>query len=132
MVRSLMLTDNFKLLLNEIDIRLFILDDSNEIIFQSSDIQKYNEKHFVEKKINIDNKIYTVKTLCNVNKLNKFDHLTGLFNQKALIEELRQNKNRTLIMFDINNFKQVNNSCGLITGNNLLKEISGLDKITTL
>ena len=62
------------------------------------------------------------------------DPLTGLFNRRALTEKLEQEMDRaaryatrlTCLMIDIDNFKQINDTYGHLTGDRILRQISGL------
>ena len=59
------------------------------------------------------------------------DDLTGLLNRRAfenkmhqIIKELSENETHTLCYIDLDKFKQINDSCGHIAGDNLLKIVS--------
>lgn len=64
--------------------------------------------------------------------LSKTDHLTGVFNRKKFVDELRREIERTvrygqklsIVMFDIDRFKDVNDNYGHQVGDYVLKEIA--------
>ena len=64
--------------------------------------------------------------------LSKKDHLTGVFNRKKFVDELRREIGRTarygqklsIVMFDIDRFKDVNDTYGHQVGDYVLKEIA--------
>jgi diguanylate cyclase (GGDEF)-like protein len=55
-----------------------------------------------------------------------YDTLTGLKNKTYLDEILNENKERTLLLLDINNFSYINNTYGFEVGNQLLKNIANV------
>lgn len=66
----------------------------------------------------------------NFKRLSITDSLTGTFNLNHIIklgnELLEKKKDITLVMLDLNNFKQLNDNFGHMTGNVILKDISRL------
>jgi diguanylate cyclase (GGDEF)-like protein len=70
----------------------------------------------------------------NMNKLASFDHLTGLYNRRFINEKLPvevmsavvSQKPFTLIMTDIDHFKDINDSMGHIVGDIALKEFADI------
>ncbi|NPA51446.1 MAG: diguanylate cyclase [Aquificae bacterium] len=88
----------------------------------------------------IDGKIYgrvwyskditeSIKYEKELEKLASTDHLTGLFNRRKFMSILESfvEKNAvpfSLIMFDIDNFKSINDTYGHHTGDTILKEVS--------
>lgn len=67
---------------------------------------------------------------------NKLDELTGVYNKKAItdrIEEMIENQpNRefSVVMMDVDNFKRINDSYGHITGDKCLKSLVSITKNT--
>ncbi|OJG42972.1 hypothetical protein RV04_GL000731 [Enterococcus hermanniensis] len=65
-------------------------------------------------------------------KRSKFDELTGLFNYASFTEDLlklnEQKENVSVVMIDLDHFKNVNDTLGHIAGNVLLKEFSNLTR----
>ena len=67
-----------------------------------------------------------------IQQLSQIDGLTGLYNHRIFQEKLRQEVNRrnrtqkplSLIMLDIDHFKQVNDNYGHQSGDSILKELS--------
>lgn len=67
-------------------------------------------------------------------ELSRKDPLTGLFNQRALMETLRrdlaqakrQGQPITLVYFDVDKFKEINDTQGHIAGDNLLRHIGSV------
>ena len=67
-------------------------------------------------------------------RMSRIDDLTGLYNLRALKEQLpiwlgpagRTGRRMTLMMMDIDGFKEVNDRLGHGTGNELLKEVANL------
>ncbi|WP_456428307.1 sensor domain-containing diguanylate cyclase [Nitratifractor sp.] len=72
-------------------------------------------------------------------ELSSHDELTELFNRRRMAEELRREyesalrygTNFSLILFDIDFFKQINDRYGHQVGDEILKEIAGLLKSST-
>ena len=63
-------------------------------------------------------------TYCN-GMWQQLDELTGLLNQNSYLNKtLSLSQNVTLIVFDIDDFKQVNDNYGHLAGDRCLKEIS--------
>jgi diguanylate cyclase (GGDEF)-like protein len=71
-----------------------------------------------------------------LNNLSITDGLTDLFNHRYFIEQLekhinkssRENKEWYLIVFDLGNFKNINDTYGHLIGDNLLKEVAKIIK----
>jgi len=67
-------------------------------------------------------------------RLAKFDSLTGLYNRRAIFHRLdgqikhagRYNEEFSLIMLDIDHFKKVNDQYGHLTGDDVLQEVATL------
>ena len=67
-----------------------------------------------------------------IQQLSQIDGLTGLYNHRIFQEKLRQEVNRrnrtqkplSLIMLDIDHFKQINDNYGHQSGDSILKELS--------
>jgi diguanylate cyclase (GGDEF)-like protein len=67
-------------------------------------------------------------------RLANFDSLTGLYNRRAILGNLRELINRanrykedfSLVMLDIDNFKRVNDRYGHLTGDEVLEKIAAL------
>ncbi|HHY92758.1 MAG TPA: sensor domain-containing diguanylate cyclase, partial [Firmicutes bacterium] len=65
--------------------------------------------------------------------LARLDALTGVYNRRALVEALtaevarceRYNQRLSVLMVDLDNFKTVNDACGHLTGDAVLKRITG-------
>lgn len=74
--------------------------------------------------------------VASLSELIRTDNLTGLFNQRYLIETLALEMERTrrtgrfmaIIMFDLDHFKQVNDSWGHESGNDVLVRTASLIK----
>ena len=81
-----------------------------------------DNKH--KKNTNID----MVKTNEKLRYASHYDALTGLLNRRAFMEDIKELITRkrefALIMFDMDNFKQVNDIYGHSEGDNVLKEIA--------
>ena len=73
--------------------------------------------------INFDNK----SGLYNFEELSKgtfIDELTGLFNYKTLVKHVSENnRNGFLVLFDLNGFKQINDTHGHEIGDEVLRDI---------
>lgn len=71
------------------------------------------EKRLLEEKIRL------------LEKENRYDYMTGVLSRRAFISEieseLASNPNGTLLIFDVNGFKTVNDTYGHIAGDNLIK-----------
>jgi len=69
-------------------------------------------------------------------ELSNTDHLTGLFNRRYLMEalakevqrNLRKGGDLSLIILDIDHFKQVNDTCGHLQGDSVLQKVALLLK----
>ncbi|MEA1920048.1 MAG: EAL domain-containing protein [Campylobacterota bacterium] len=72
------------------------------------------------------------KTQDELNNSLIYDHLTGLRNRFSFEKELRHFQHPTLILFNIDNFKHVNDFYGIEIGNFVLKECAQLLKDVTL
>lgn len=78
--------------------------------------------------------IERVKSIEDMRLLTIVDGLTGLYNHRHIMEELhkeferasRHNTNFSVIMMDIDHFKQYNDNFGHIEGNRVLKDMSSL------
>jgi two-component system cell cycle response regulator len=72
-------------------------------------------------------------------ELVKVDELTGVFNRRYLFEQMhievqkavRQRRRITLMMCDVDGFKKFNDTHGHLEGDELLKKISGLLRLST-
>ena len=62
----------------------------------------------------------------NIKEIAMIDELTGLYNRKKLdaIQEDILNKQLCLVMFDIDDFKQINDTYGHLKGDEVLKELA--------
>ena len=76
-----------------------------------------------------------VNELQNLNEkymnLSYIDQLTQLYNRRKLFEDIDQNiknENLKLILFDINNFKQINDKLGHIIGDEVLRKFGSILK----
>lgn len=71
------------------------------------------DKKLLEKKIEL------------LEKENRFDYMTGVLSRRAFISDiesaLASDHNGTLLIFDVNGFKTVNDTYGHIEGDNLIK-----------
>lgn len=80
-----------------------------------------------------------VKSLEETRLLSITDGLTGLYNQRYLMEQLQKEIQRasrhkhplTIIMFDIDHFKEYNDTFGHLEGNRVLKNVAKLLKQNT-
>ena len=76
--------------------------------------------------------IERVKSIEEMRRLSIVDGLTGLYNHRYIMEELskeyqrsvRYNHNFSVLIFDIDNFKQYNDAFGHLEGNKVLKQVS--------
>lgn len=98
---------------------------------------KFNHTLFIIKKVlETKNLQEMAKKTEYYRKLSTTDDLTGLHNHRyfrhMLVNELqrhsRYNRPLNLLMIDIDNFKQVNDSYGHLTGDHVLKQVSSLLK----
>jgi diguanylate cyclase (GGDEF)-like protein len=64
-----------------------------------------------------------------VKKVLYIDGLTGLYNRKALEEDLREKHGRTLIFIDIDSFSNINDFFGTSIGNSVLVHVAKMLKI---
>jgi diguanylate cyclase (GGDEF)-like protein len=79
---------------------------------------------------------YTYQVMADIRRDSITDRLTGLFNYSYFLDELqreqaraeRSNSHFSLIIFDLDFFKQVNDTYGHEKGNLLLKEVAGILK----
>jgi len=55
-----------------------------------------------------------------------YDDLTGLHNKRHLEKILQKSSEKTLLLFDINNFSYVNNTYGFKVGDKLLKKVADI------
>jgi diguanylate cyclase len=78
------------------------------------------------------NKIAQQQAHKQLQELSRIDHLTGLYNrgfwERRLIQEFkrfdRYQLNSTLVMFDIDHFKKVNDTYGHTVGDDVIREVS--------
>ncbi|UUV17958.1 sensor domain-containing diguanylate cyclase [Fusobacteria bacterium ZRK30] len=95
-----------------------IIDEKNELGFINSAIKKMNYE--------------IIKRENDLKYISETDPLTGCYNRRAIInlieKEIEQSKNYnlncSLIMFDFDNFKKINDTFGHLFGDTVLKEVS--------
>ena len=95
-----------------------IIDEKNELSFINSAIKKMNYE--------------VIKRENNLKYISETDPLTGCYNRRAIIDliekEIEQSKNFnlnfSLIMFDLDKFKKINDTFGHLFGDTVLKDIS--------
>ncbi len=69
-----------------------------------------------------------------MSEMAKFDDMTGVYNKKAIIENLKdciQNKDIdmfSIIMFDIDEFKRINDNFGHVAGDKCIKQLANIAK----
>jgi two-component system cell cycle response regulator len=88
--------------------------------------------NFYQLKIRLQNAAQTVELLDECRKLSHYDMLTKLLNKKRIVdileEELyrgwRENKPTGVIMVDIDNFKEINDTHGHFVGDKVLYEVA--------
>lgn len=99
----------------------FYYNENREISERENLVLKEFMKNF--------NRIVGTMSLFNTYKNDSFkDGLTDLYNYRYLMEEMGKESNFALIMIDIDNFKEINDNFGHLTGNDVLVEISGIIK----
>lgn len=109
---------------------------SLELIARISD---YNTHGELLKNLILDNSALNIELESNyqiIKKLSETDKLTGLYNRLKFFENLeyeiakqkRNNSKLSLIMFDIDHFKSVNDTYGHDIGDHVLRELSALVK----
>ncbi len=67
-------------------------------------------------------------------KISRIDELTGIYNRRYVFEELNEIKGKMqgekskviIIMIDIDNFKNINDTYGHVVGDDILKEVSSI------
>lgn len=111
-----------------------LLKLSLELIATISD---HNIHSDLLKNLILDNSALNIELESNykvIKKLSETDKLTGLYNRLKffdnldyeLAKQIRNNSNLSLIMFDIDHFKSVNDTYGHDIGDHVLREISAL------
>lgn len=87
------------------------------------------ERVVLEEFIKNFNRIVGTMNLFNTYKNDSHkDGLTDLYNYRYLMEKMEEETNFALIMIDIDNFKEINDNFGHLTGNDVLVEISRIIK----
>ena len=70
------------------------------------------------------------KNIKKIEKLAEYDELTNILNRRGVIERLKDVKNGTILFFDIDHFKKINDTYGHDFGDYVLKEIGKILKST--
>jgi diguanylate cyclase (GGDEF)-like protein len=92
----------------------------------------------VEKLLHIIRKdeIFLKENIRQITRLSQVDHLTGIYNRRTFYETIeieimrsrRYGAALSLVMFDIDHFKKINDLFGHKTGDDVLKSVTGLVK----
>ncbi len=148
------LQENYKLLIDQLiekkskvslikEVRDYIKGDLKELNFQIPINVRNNEKKWFlirgKKILDENKKFYKIHGLLidmtktkeqesYIEYLANYDSLTGLANRmkltKRLSEALEEKQSGAILLFDIDNFKSINDTLGHIYGDRLLKEIA--------
>lgn len=97
-------------------------------------LKDVTNKMFVFKKDEVEAEVDVHSIINNTNELLLRDHLTGVFNRRYIDERLQgdiinnalNKRSLSLIMADIDFFKNINDTYGHITGDYVLKEIASI------
>ncbi|BHH82101.1 sensor domain-containing diguanylate cyclase [Desulforhopalus sp. 52FAK] len=111
--------------------KLVMFYNGRESITVEREIEEVSEDSYIVLLMNVTKHIQEKKVLLT---LAQTDGLTKIFNRSAFLEMVQEmitdpsRESTTLVMFDIDNFKQVNDTYGHNIGDNVLVELSDLFK----
>ncbi len=137
--RELMKINNEQMNRLRREIKSSMKDKGEESTFFYNEISKLNNE-VINTQREIERKSHELKELNReLQKLVIKDPMTGLFNRRTLAERFKSEKARakrlnypmTLMMIDVNDFKQVNDTMGHSKGDELLKTLAEIIQTTT-
>ena len=103
--------------------------NGRELVMKTSIVpildEKENIKEFVAVRVDITDLIQAQK---RIEKMLYFDNLTSLPNRTKLIEDTRKNKIYAVTIFNIDDFRQINDIYGFEAGNQILKDLAKILK----
>ncbi|MCX7903772.1 MAG: sensor domain-containing diguanylate cyclase [Caloramator sp.] len=119
-------------------IPIVVEDEVKGLIFLAGKINMANLLlQDIEDPLNILSKqmalaISNYRYFLDIKKEAEIDQLTGLYNRKVLDKEIdnliKQNINFSIVIFDLDNFKKVNDTYGHLAGDKVLKEFANVIK----
>lgn len=112
---------------NSINKPLLIIADNPELIYisQAEDFIIYP---FNSNELAIRLKVAILKSSSKLNHKRNLDPLTGIFHKEYFYLQcqnaIKEKKNFSILILDINSFKKINDSCGHLKGDEVLKQLA--------